>query len=91
MKWKKNRGCILEVDAKYLKHLHNSHNDYPPAPEKIVIEKDMLFDYCSKIMNTFNALVVKIEKTVPYLNDKKSVLFYFKIILRFRMKLRKSS
>ena len=39
MKWKKNRGCILEVDAKYPKHLHNSHNAYPAAPEKIVIEK----------------------------------------------------
>ncbi|ORP62748.1 hypothetical protein B7954_04395, partial [Vibrio cholerae] len=30
-----NYGFILEVDLKYDKSLHDLHNDYPLAPEKI--------------------------------------------------------
>ena len=33
------RGCILEVDLEYPKELHDLHNDYPPAPERIVVNK----------------------------------------------------
>ena len=28
-------GFILEVDLRYLKELHDDHNDYPLAPEKV--------------------------------------------------------
>ena len=30
---------ILEVDLKYLEHLHDSHSDYPLAAEKLKIRK----------------------------------------------------
>jgi len=33
------RGCILEVDLEYPKELHDLHNDYPLAPEIIVVNK----------------------------------------------------
>ena len=33
------RGCILEVDLEYPKELHDLHNDYPVAPEMIVVNK----------------------------------------------------
>ena len=32
-------SCILEVDLDYPKELHNLHNDYPLAPEQIVVNK----------------------------------------------------
>ena len=32
-------GCILEVDLDYPRELHDIHNDYPLAPEKINIPK----------------------------------------------------
>ena len=35
-------GYILEVDLKYLKELHDLHNDYPLASENVVITPDML-------------------------------------------------
>lgn len=35
----KSTPCILEVDLKYPKHLHNLHNDYPLAPERLTINK----------------------------------------------------
>jgi len=31
--------CILEVDLEYPKELHDLHNDYPLAPERIVVNK----------------------------------------------------
>ena len=31
--------CILEVDLEYSKNLHDLHNDYPLAPEQIMVNK----------------------------------------------------
>ena len=34
---KDGKGCVLEVDLEYPSHLHDDHNDYPLAPEKLTI------------------------------------------------------
>ena len=39
-------GYFLEVDLEYLDELHELHNDYPPAPEKLAVSSDMLSKYC---------------------------------------------
>ena len=36
--WERH-SCILEVDLEYPKNLHDLHNDYPLAPEQIVVNK----------------------------------------------------
>ena len=33
----KNLSCFLEVDQEYTEYLHNLHNDYPLAPERVEI------------------------------------------------------
>ena len=38
MSWKKH-ACILEVDLEYPKEFHDLHNDYPLAPERLVLGK----------------------------------------------------
>ncbi|GBN22793.1 hypothetical protein AVEN_104505-1 [Araneus ventricosus] len=35
-------GCILEVDMEYPSELHDLHNNYPLAPERMTIEPNML-------------------------------------------------
>ena len=47
-------GYILEVDLEYPKKLHDIHNDFPLAPQKINIPKEWLSKYCLKIENAHN-------------------------------------
>ena len=35
IKWDSDEGYLLELDLEYPKDLHNLHNDYPLAPEKL--------------------------------------------------------
>ena len=36
--WRSNpQGCILEVDLEYPRELHDLHNDYPLAPERLMM------------------------------------------------------
>ena len=39
-------GYFLEVDLEYTDQLHELHNDFPLAPEKIAVSSDMLSKYC---------------------------------------------
>ena len=44
-----NMGYILEVDLDYPHYLHDKHNDYPLAPEKLLITHDMLSPYAKSV------------------------------------------
>ena len=43
-------GYLLEVDLEHPDELHELHNDYPLAPEKLAIPSDMLSKYCKEIV-----------------------------------------
>ena len=65
-------GYFLEVDLDYPGELHDSHNDYPLAPEKLEISSDMLSKYCSDIAGKYGIKVGGVSTLVPNLRDKKN-------------------
>ena len=64
------KGFTLEVDLEYPKELHNLHDDYPLAPGKIKVNKDMLSNYCQEISNKFNVSPGLVHKLIPTLKNK---------------------
>ena len=50
---KSDTGYFLEVDLEYLDELHELHNDYPLAPEKLTVTNDMLSKYCKRIISKY--------------------------------------
>ena len=40
-----SKECVLEIELEYPKELPELHNDYPLAPDKIEIKREMLSDY----------------------------------------------
>ena len=71
-------GYIL-VDLEYPDELHNLHNDYPLAPEKIEFTQNMLSKYCSDIANKYGIKIGGVNKLVPNLRNKKYMLFITEI------------
>ena len=68
-------GYICEVDLEYPKELHQMHNDYPLAPEKLEVQKEWLSKYQQDLNPTKSSL--KVKKLVPNLMPKhKYVLHY---------------
>ena len=71
-------GYFLEVDLNYPEELHDIHNNYPMAPEKIKIEDDMLSPYCSEIKRKYDIKSGGINKLVPNLMSKNNYVVHYR-------------
>ena len=69
------KGLILEVDLEYPQELHDIHNDYPVAPEKVKVSNNMLSAYCKKIAEKYNISIGLVSKLISTLRDKKEYVF----------------
>ena len=66
-KYSSNRsaGCVLQVDFRYPKQLSELRNDYPLAPDKININREMLPKYQLMISDLYNIAIGIVKKLVP--------------------------
>ena len=85
-------GYFLEVDLEYPDELHELHNDYPLAPEKLAVSSDMLSKYCKKIADKYEIKVGDVKKSIPNLGNKTNYVVHyrnFQLYLSLGMKLTK--
>ena len=78
-KYKTNgkKGLILEVDLEYPRELHDLHNDYPVAPEKAKVSKNMLSRHCKKIAEKYKISIGQVNKLIPTLKNKEKYVLHY--------------
>ena len=87
-------GCVSEVDFEYPKELCRLHNDYPLAPDKIEINREVLSNCQIQVDDFYSVLISTIKKMVPnFLNKKKYVLLSenLQLYLKLELKLKNTS
>ncbi|XP_063420723.1 uncharacterized protein LOC134705941 [Mytilus trossulus] len=85
-------GFILEVDLEYPRELHDDHNEYPLAPEKLKVTNDTLSPYAEKPLDDLNLKGTSTEKLIPNLHPKQKYVVHYrnlKLYLSLGMKLTK--
>ena len=67
-------GYIFEIDLYYPPELHDKYNDYPLAPESVLLTENMLSPFCK----SFNQKHVICSKLVPNLYDKEKYVVHYR-------------
>ena len=86
------KGLILEVHLEYPEELHHFHNDYPYAPEKISVQKEMLSDYCREILEREKMSIGGVRKLIPTLMKREKYVLHYRnlqLYLSLGLKLKK--
>ena len=89
---KSSIGYFLEVDLEYPDELHKLHNDFPLAPEKLVVSSDMLSKYCKTIADKYEIKVVDVKNLNSNLGNKTNYVVHYRnlqLYLSLGMKLTK--
>ena len=84
------KGFILEVDLEYPKELHDEHDSYPLAPERLKVNLEWMSKYQKDLCEQYASC--EVEKLVPSLfNKNKYILHYrnLKLYLSLGLKLKK--
>ena len=78
-----NKGLILEVDLEYPEELHDLHNDYPLAPEKVKVNEEVLSNYCKKIAEKYDISTGLVHKLIPTLGNKEKYVLHYRNLLTY--------
>lgn len=72
-------GMTVEVDLEYPAHLHDLHNDYPLAPEKMAVTPSMVSPFNAAIAAKFDTSE-GCEKLIPNLQNKERYVVHLPIL-----------
>ena len=75
---KEGIGYFIECDLEYPKELHDLHNDYPLAPEKLIVQDDWLSPFCKNLKEKINLASDKTIKLMPTLFNKEKYVLHAK-------------
>ncbi|MCU7846334.1 MAG: hypothetical protein KZQ93_21065, partial [Candidatus Thiodiazotropha sp. (ex Monitilora ramsayi)] len=74
-------GYILEVDLQYPEELHETHNAYPLAPERMVVQKEWMSEYQHNLISNGDGVApAEVEKLVPNLRDKDRYVLHYRTL-----------
>ena len=65
------------MDLEYPTHLHDTHNDYPLAPEKKAIKPEQMSEYQRCLMADLDLSMPKIDKLVLTLEHKEKYVIHY--------------
>ena len=73
------KGYILEFDLEYpADKLHELHNNYPLAPEKLEISYNMLSNYCINFANKYGIKFAGVNKLISNLSNKSKYCLHYR-------------
>ena len=74
-------GFIIECDIDYPEELHQLHNDYPLAPEKLTVNEEDISETQVNIRSKYNMLkTAKESKLVPNLLHKREYVCHYLLL-----------
>ena len=76
-------GYICEVDLEYPFEIHDLHNEYPLAPQRMVITPEMISPYNQMLIENLGVKPGKISKLVPNLNDKTKYIVHYRNLKQY--------
>jgi hypothetical protein len=71
-------GYVLEVDLDYPPELHDHHNEYPLAPEKMKVTENMLSPYAKQMLEELELKGTSTEKLIPNLHPKEKYVVHYR-------------
>ena len=85
---------VLQVDLQYTEELQEFHDDYPLAPGKTEIKREMLSNYQLKIADLYNISIGNVKKLVSNLFDKEKYVIHYEnliALLKIRIEVKKEN
>ena len=73
-----SKGYVFEVDLEYPSHLHDKHNCYPLAPERLAIKDSWLSEHQNSLLKKYSMTNSNIPKLTPNLFDKTNYIVHGK-------------